>query len=67
MSRGPKTVVVPDPSAEEAAALVAAIEQLLHDCAPAVDLVVPRPSAWRRAALAEGVARQPDAPAAAWG
>jgi hypothetical protein len=48
----------PEPSAEEAAAVSAAIEQFLTDTAPvpvpAGDL---RPSPWKRAALAEGVER----------
>jgi hypothetical protein len=54
----------PDPSPEEAAAVIAAIEQFLRDTAP---LPAPNPepamSPWKRAALAEGVARQPDLPA----
>jgi hypothetical protein len=49
----------PGPSLEEAAAAIAALEQFLADTAsaPAAD---PKPSAWKRAALAEGVARQLD-------
>jgi hypothetical protein len=55
----------PDPSAEEAAAVIAAIEQYLHDTASPPD-PAPSPdpslSPWKRAALAEGIARQPELP-----
>ena len=54
----------PAGSADEAAAVIAAIEQFLADTAPAPVLTAePPPSRWKQAALAEGVARQPDAPA----
>ena len=47
------------PSAEEAAALVAAIEQFLRDTAsPAAP--EPQPEPWLRAARREAVAREPD-------
>jgi hypothetical protein len=50
-------------SPEEVAALIAAIEQFLRDTAPApVVAAQPAPSPWKRAALAEGIARQPDVP-----
>jgi hypothetical protein len=43
--------------------VVAAIEQFLRDTAPAVSRQPdPAPSAWKRAALAEGVERQPEPP-----
>jgi hypothetical protein len=51
----------PDPTPHEAAAVVAAIEQFVRDTTPApVPSVEPKPSRWRRAALAEGVERMPD-------
>jgi hypothetical protein len=46
-------------SAEEAAAVVAALERFMRDTAPAI---VPEPArrpAWLEASLREGVARQP--------
>lgn len=51
------------PSPDQAAAAIAAIEQFLRDTAPApVPHADPKPSAWKRAALAEGVSRQPELP-----
>ena len=48
-------------SADEAAAIVAAVEQFLRDTAPPpAPAELPAPSPWKRAALAEGVARRPD-------
>jgi hypothetical protein len=49
----------PAPSPEEAAAVVAAIEQFTRDTAP---VLAPAPSVspWKRAALIEGVTRWPD-------
>ena len=51
----------PEPSPEEAAAVIAALEQFLRDTAPVI-AVSPGPqlSAWKRAALVEGVSRQPE-------
>jgi hypothetical protein len=50
-------------STEEAAAVVAAVEQFLRDTAPEPPPVAaPELSPWKRAALAEGVARQPELP-----
>ena len=57
--------ITPDPTPEEAAAVIAAIEQFLRDTTVLVD-AAPAPamlSPWKRAALAEGVARQPSSPA----
>jgi hypothetical protein len=48
-------LVSPDPSASEAAAIVAALEQFLADTAPAPS-AGPAQSPWQRAALEEGVA-----------
>ena len=51
----------PAPSSEEAAAMIAAIEQFRRDTAPEpVPATEPRPNPWKSAALAEGVARLPD-------
>lgn len=53
----------PPAAPDEAAAVIAAIEQFLRDTAPAPVLrpaADPRPSAWKRAALAEGVLRRPE-------
>jgi hypothetical protein len=48
-------------SAEEAAAIVAAIERFLRDTAPASASAQSEPEdRWRRAALLEGVRRQPE-------
>ena len=46
---------------EEAAAVVAAIEQFLRDTAPPVAAAARRPGPWVRAALLEGVDREPGA------
>jgi hypothetical protein len=53
-------IVAPDASPEEAAAIVAALEQFMRDTAPVIE-TSPEPtlSPWKRAALAEGVSRQP--------
>jgi hypothetical protein len=51
----------PEPSSEEAAALVAAIEQFLRDSTPAAPPPIVSP--WKRRALAEGIAQQPCTPA----
>ena len=48
---------------EEAAAVVAAIEQFLRDSAPAVAAADSAPDAWLRAARLEAVGLDPDAPA----
>jgi hypothetical protein len=55
----------PEPSAEEAAAVITAIEQYLRDTksppepSPSPD---PKLGPWKRAALAEGIARRPELP-----
>jgi hypothetical protein len=54
-------LVAPSASPEEAAAIVAALERFLHDTAPAIEQrTEPAPSPWKRAALEEGISRQPD-------
>jgi len=56
------TIVAPDASAEEAAAVVAALEQFMRETAPTPAPAPPRPDPWQRAALHEGVAREPAEP-----
>ncbi len=51
---------------QEAAAVVAAIEQFLRDTAPPPAPPPERPGGWLRAARLEGVGREPDAPSP-WG
>jgi hypothetical protein len=46
-------------SPEEAAAVIAAIERFMRDTAPAVAPEPERPNPWIRAALLEGVEREP--------
>jgi hypothetical protein len=54
------SIVAPDASPEEAAAVVAALEQFMRDHT-AVIVEGPAPiSPWKRAALTEGVRRAPD-------
>ncbi|MGH2861403.1 MAG: hypothetical protein ACRDLT_07835 [Solirubrobacteraceae bacterium] len=54
-------IVTRGASPEEAAAAVAAIERFRRDTAPvALPAGAPEPGPWKRAALAEAVARQPD-------
>jgi hypothetical protein len=53
----------PGPSPEEAAAAIAALEQFVRDTAPEpAPQAEVKPSPWKRAALAEGVARKPELP-----
>jgi hypothetical protein len=59
-------IVAPAASPEEAAAVVAALEQFLRDFAPVVVAQAPKPSPWLRAALLEGTGREPEAPSP-WG
>jgi hypothetical protein len=47
-------------SPEEAAAVIAAVEQFLRDTAPPPAPPPERPSGWARAALLESVDRAPD-------
>ena len=49
-------LTVPD-SDEEAAAIVAALEQFLAETAPAPTKATASPTPWQRAALQEGVSR----------
>ncbi len=63
MNRRPKlSIVAPNASPEEAAAVVAALEQFMRATAPPVVAPPPAPDPWQRAALHEGVLRQPELP-----
>ena len=60
MNRRPKlTIVAPSASAEEAAAVVAALERFMRETAPRPAPPAPRRNPWQRAALQEGVSRAP--------
>lgn len=66
-SRRPELrIVAPAASPEEAAAVVAAVEQFLRATAPPAVAAGPRHSPWQRAALLEGVGREPGEPTP-WG
>jgi hypothetical protein len=56
------TFASPAATPEEAAAVVAAIEQFEHDTAPPGGAPVRPEDAWLRAARLEAVGRDPDAP-----
>ena len=61
-NRRPKlTIVAPDASPEEAAAVVAALERFMRETAPTPAPPAPRVDAWQQAALREGILRAPDA------
>lgn len=63
MNRRPKlTIVAPDASPEEAAAVVAALERFMRDTAPARVAGPQARNPWQRAALEEGISRQPAEP-----
>ena len=63
MNRRPKlSIVAPDASPEEAAAVVAALEQFMRETAPPPVPSAPRRDPWQQAALYEGVAREPQLP-----
>ena len=60
MNRRPKlTIVAPNASPDEAAAVVAAVERFMRDTAPVPVPPPERPNPWQAAALAEGVGRRP--------
>lgn len=66
-NRRPQLQLVTEPaSPEEAAAVVAAVERFLRDTVPPAAPEAPRQNAWLRAALMEGVGREPDEPSP-WG
>jgi hypothetical protein len=63
VNRRPKlTLVAPSATAEEAAAVVAALERFMRDTAPPPIPAPARPPAWQQAALHEGVAGAPELP-----
>ena len=63
MNRRPKlTIVAPNASPEEAAAVVAALERFMRATAPPPVPPAPAADPWQLAALQEGVARQPQSP-----
>jgi hypothetical protein len=60
VNRRPRlSIVAPGASPQEAAAVVAAIEQFMRATTPPPAPLAPKPSAWQRAALQEGVNRAP--------
>jgi hypothetical protein len=66
MNRRPKiSLVAPGASPEEAAAVVAALEQFMRCTAPPRVPPAARVDRWQQAALHEGVAREPQPPWAA--
>ena len=61
MNRRPKLRIVAPRVAEEAAAIVAALEQFMRDTAPPpAPAPPPGPPAWARAGLLEGTGRRPE-------
>jgi hypothetical protein len=63
VNRRPKlTIVAPNASAEEAAAVIAALEQFMRASAPAPAARAPSRDPWQQAALQEGVRREPREP-----
>lgn len=63
VNRRPKlTIVAPDASAEEAAAVVAALERFMRETAPSPAPPPPERNPWQQAALNEGVTRRPSDP-----
>ncbi len=63
VNRRPKlTIVAPNASGEEAAAVVAALEQFMRATAPPPARAPSQRNPWQRAALREGVARAPAEP-----
>jgi hypothetical protein len=59
-------LIAPSASPSEAAAIVAALERFMRDTAPVLAPSAPAIDRWQRAALMEGVGREPDA-SAPWG
>ncbi len=55
--RAKLSIVAPEASSEEAAAVVAALERFMRETAPVRTPPAPAPSAWKRTALREGVTR----------
>jgi hypothetical protein len=60
VNRRPKlSLVAPSASEEEAAAIVAALERFMRETAPAAAAAGEAVDPWRRAAIVEGVTREP--------
>jgi hypothetical protein len=55
--RAKLSMIAPDASPDEAAAVVAALEQFMRATAPATVKHAPQRSVWQRTALREGVLR----------
>jgi hypothetical protein len=63
MNRRPKLkLVAPNASPEEAAAVVAALERFMRETSPPPVPPAPPQNPWQRAALFEGVGREPSEP-----
>jgi hypothetical protein len=63
MNRRPRlTIVAPNASPEEAAAVVAALERFMRETAPRLAPPAPVHNPWHQAALREGVMREPQQP-----
>ncbi|HEY5317109.1 MAG TPA: hypothetical protein VIJ20_03960 [Solirubrobacteraceae bacterium] len=63
MNRRPKlSIVAPNVSPDEAAAVIAAVERFIRETAPVRAKAPARRNAWQAAALREGVARHPVEP-----
>jgi hypothetical protein len=63
VNRRPKlTIVAPDASPEEAAAVVAALERFMRETAPPPVAPAPKRNPWQQASLNEGIMRQPEPP-----
>jgi hypothetical protein len=56
------SIVAPNASPEEAAAVIAALERFMRDTAPPPVPPAPRANQWQLAGLHEGVSRQPQEP-----
>jgi hypothetical protein len=67
VNRRPKLeIVAPSASPEDAAAVVAALERFMRDHTPPPAPAGPTRNPWQRAALYEGVGREPSGPSP-WG
>jgi hypothetical protein len=63
MNRRPKlTIVAPNASPEEAAAVIGALERFMRDTAPPTVALAAGRNPWQRAALYESVSRAPGLP-----
>jgi hypothetical protein len=52
-------LIAPSASTEEAAAIVAALERFMRTTAPPASPPAHAPDGWRRAAILEGISREP--------